>query len=150
MTVKVRSLLRTFQECSGFWLTKIYCLGFVAKADGPNHISVVRSLSGNEIMKWNPCWPHGLQLRAHWQTALWSTKPRWLLPLTAVLFLALYVWMFCLQLCWCNKCVSGTCRSKKRVLDSQNLELYIVVSCCVGSGSQTWITRMLISIVLPE
>lgn len=27
-------------------------------------------------------------------TALWSTKPKWLLPLTAVLLLALYVWMF--------------------------------------------------------
>lgn len=38
-----------------------------SQADGPNHVSVVRSLSGNEIMKWNPCWPHGLQLRAHWQ-----------------------------------------------------------------------------------
>lgn len=44
----------------------------------------------------------------------------------------------CLQLCVCNACVFDYCRGQKKVSDSLGLELQmVVVSCCVGAGSQS-------------
>ena len=55
--------------------------------------------------------------------------------------LILYVWVFCLHVCLCTTCMLDTHRGQKRVSDSLQPELHMVVSCSVDAGNQTFILR---------
>ena len=53
------------------------------------------------------------------------------------LCLSFYVLMFCLHVCLYPACMPAAHEGQKRVLDALELELQMLMSCCVGA--RTWV-----------
>lgn len=51
--------------------------------------------------------------------------------------LFIYVWVFCMHTYLCILYMPSECRSQKKVLNSLELELQMVVNQLVGAGNQT-------------
>lgn len=51
------------------------------------------------------------------------------------LFLILYIWVFCLQLCMCTTGMPGALGGQKKALGPEELELWRVVNYHMGSGN---------------
>lgn len=75
-------------------------------------------------------------LRLAWCIYIYIYKSS--IPIKKYYFI-LSIWMFYLHACLYNMCVHGSHGSQERKLGPQELELWTVVSCNVGSGNWTQI-----------
>ena len=54
-------------------------------------------------------------------------------------FIHFVLCVFCLHVCICTTFLLGAHGGQKRVLDSLEIELWVVINHCVGAGNQTWV-----------